>query len=133
MHEKNPDATASLFAPVLREGAAHISGLLALARVETDGNIRALVGLLAIVGTIPVLLIVTFFLVLDAAVKLLSIPLGSEIAAALIVAFPFLAMALVLGWLGARRMALSNLEPWRTWRQAGRAVGQPSRSAQASR
>jgi len=46
-----------------------------------------------------------------------ALPFGSEAPAALIVAAPFLIVALGLGWLGLRRMALSNLEPWRTWRQ----------------
>lgn len=117
-----PDGTLTLLIAALREGTAHVEALLTLARTEVDGNIRAIVSLVAIVGTIPVLLIVTFFLGLDGVVKLLALPLGSEAPAALIVAAPFLVMALWLGWLGARRMALSNLEPWRTWRQAKRTV-----------
>lgn len=132
MH-RSPDATPILLATALRHGADHLRALLALARTETGGNIRALVTLAAIVGTIPVLLTVIFFLVLDAIVKLLAVPLGSEVPAALIVAFPFLAMAAVLGRLGARRMALANLEPWRTWRRAGRTAGPLTRSARASR
>ncbi|MGT2481630.1 phage holin family protein [Methylobacterium oryzae CBMB20] len=100
----------------------------ALARTEVDGNFRAIVSLIAIVGTIPVLLIVTFFLGLDAAVKLLAVPLGAEAPAALIVAAPFLVIALGLGWMGARRMALSNLEPWRTWRQVKRDVREVTRA-----
>ncbi|MCJ2095777.1 phage holin family protein [Methylobacterium sp. J-072] len=111
------DNTLALLVAALRESAAHMEALLTLARTEIDGNVRAIVSLIAIVGTIPVLLIVTFFLGLDAVVKLLAVPFGSEAPAALIVAAPFLAVALVLGWLGLRRMALSNLEPWRTWRQ----------------
>lgn len=117
-----PDGTLALLIAALREGSAHIEALLTLARTEIDGNLRAIVSLIAIVGTIPILLIVTFFLGLDGVVKLLALPLGSEAPAALIVAAPFLVMALWLGWLGARRMALSNLEPWRTWRQAKRTV-----------
>lgn len=119
----NPtDGTLALLIAALREGSAHVEALLTLARTEIDGNLRAIVSLIAIVGTIPILLIVTFFLGLDGVVKLLALPLGSEAPAALIVAAPFLVMALWLGWLGARRMALSNLEPWRTWRQAKRTV-----------
>jgi hypothetical protein len=119
----NPtDGTLVLLIAALREGTAHVEALLTLARTEIDGNLRAIVSLIAIVGTIPILLIVTFFLGLDGVVKLLALPLGSEAPAALIVAAPFLIMALWLGWLGARRMALSNLEPWRTWRQAKRTV-----------
>ena len=120
MRDDERDATPILILAALRAGAVHLGSLLALARIETDGNIRALVSLVAILGTIPILLIVIFFLGLDAMVKLLAVPFGSEAPAALIVAFPFLAAALALGWLGARRMALSSLEPWRTWRQARR-------------
>ncbi|MCJ2123838.1 phage holin family protein [Methylobacterium sp. J-077] len=122
------DTTLALLVAALRESAAHMEALLTLARTELDGNLRALVSLIAIVGTIPVLLIVTFFLGLDAVVKLLALPFGSEAPAALIVAAPFLIVALGLGWLGLRRMALSNLEPWRTWRQVkqdARAVARP--------
>jgi hypothetical protein len=128
MHQR-PDGPLALLVAALREGAAHIESLLTLARTEVDGNIRALVSLVAIVGTIPILLIVTFFLGLDAVVKLLAVLLGSEAPAALIVAAPFLAVALLLGWLGARRMALSNLEPWRTWRQVKRDVREVAATA----
>lgn len=128
---QRPDGTLALLVAALREGAAHIEALLELARAETDGNIRAIVSLIGIVGTIPILLIVIFFLGLDAVVKLLAVPFGSEAPAALIVAAPFLAVALVLGWLGARRMALSNLEPWRTWRQVKRDVREVARTTRA--
>jgi uncharacterized integral membrane protein len=125
---QSPDGTLALMVAALREGAAHIEAMLALARTEVDGNVRAIVSLVAIVGIIPILLIVIFFLGLDAVVKLLAVPFGSEAPAALIVAAPFLAVALVLGWLGARRMALSNLEPWRTWRQVKRDVREVART-----
>ncbi|CAM2918584.1 MULTISPECIES: phage holin family protein [Methylobacterium] len=122
------DGTLALLVAALRESATHLESLLSLARAEIDGNVRAIVSLVAIVGTIPVLLIVTFFLGLDGIVKLLAVPFGSEAPAALIVATPFLVAAVALGWLGLRRMALSNLEPWRTWRQVkqdARAVARP--------
>src|SRR4051812_34856749 len=125
---QHPNGTLALLVAALRAGAAHIEALLQLARTETDGNIRAIVSLIGIVGTIPILLIVIFFLGLDAVVKLLAVPLGSEAPAALIVAAPFLIVALLLGWLGARRMALSNLEPWRTWRQVKRDVREVART-----
>ena len=125
---RHADGTLALLVAALREGAAHVEALLQLARAETDGNIRAIVSLIGIVGSIPILLIVIFFLGLDAVVKLLAVPFGSEAPAALIVAAPFLAVALVLGWLGARRMALSNLEPWRTWRQVKRDVRDVTRT-----
>ena len=128
---QHPDGTLALLVSALRAGAAHIEALLELARTETDGNFRAIVSLIGIVGTIPILLIVIFFLGLDAVVKLLAVPLGSEAPAALIVAAPFLIVALLLGWLGARRMALSNLEPWRTWRQVKRDVREVARTTGA--
>jgi hypothetical protein len=128
---QHPDGTLALLVAALRAGAAHIEALLELARTETDGNIRAIVSLIGIVGTIPILLIVIFFLGLDAVVKLLAVPLGSEAPAALIVAAPFLIVALLLGWLGARRMALSNLEPWRTWRQVKRDAREIARTTRA--
>lgn len=124
---QTPDGTLALLITALREGTAHVEALLTLARTEIDGNIRAIVSLVAIIGTIPVLLIVTFFLGLDAVVKLLAVPFGSEAPAALLVAAPFLAVALGLGWMGVRRMALSNLEPWRTWRQVKRDVREVTR------
>ena len=132
MRQAPPDGTLALLVAALREGAAHVEALLTLARTEVDGNVRALVSLVAIAGTIPILLIVTFFLGLDAVVKLLAVLLGSEAPAALIVAAPFLIVALVLGWLGARRMALSNLEPWRTWRQVKRDVQTVAKDAKAA-
>ncbi|MBN4094788.1 MULTISPECIES: phage holin family protein [Methylobacterium] len=125
---QTPDGTLALLIAALREGTAHVEALLTLARTEVDGNFRAIVSLIAIVGTIPVLLIVTFFLGLDAVVKLLAVPFGAEAPAALIVAAPFLVIALGLGWMGARRMALSNLEPWRTWRQVKRDVQEVTRA-----
>ena len=128
---QHPDGTLALLVAALRAGAAHIEALLELARTETDGNFRAIVSLIGIAGTIPILLIVIFFLGLDAVVKLLAVPLGSEAPAALIVAAPFLIVALLLGWLGARRMALSNLEPWRTWRQVKRDVREVARTTGA--
>ncbi|MGX9979634.1 phage holin family protein [Methylobacterium fujisawaense] len=124
---QTPDGTLALLIAALREGTAHVEALLTLARTEIDGNIRAIVSLVAIIGTIPVLLIVTFFLGLDAVVKLLAVPFGSEAPAALLVAAPFLAVAFGLGWMGVRRMALSNLEPWRTWRQVKRDVREVTR------
>ena len=124
---QTPDGTLALLIAALREGTAHVEALLTLARTEIDGNIRAIVSLVAIIGTIPVLLIVTFFLGLDAVVKLLAVPFGSEAPAALLVAASFLAVALGLGWMGVRRMALSNLEPWRTWRQVKRDVREVTR------
>ncbi|MDP4022936.1 phage holin family protein [Methylobacterium sp. NEAU 140] len=131
---RDPDRAPPREAPIpdllgaaLRDGATHVEGLLTLARVETDANFRAIVRLVAILGAIPLIFVIVFFLGLDAVVKLLAVPFGSEAPAAALVALPFLAAALVLGRLGARRMALSNLEPWRTWRARGGAFAPVSR------
>ena len=108
----------ALVTAALRGGAVLTSRTLRLAQVEIDGNLRALIGLAALGLGLVVVLICAFFVFLDAAVKLLAALIGSEAVAAALVASPFLAAALVLGLMGARRMALSNLEPWRSLRQA---------------
>ncbi|MGV7031667.1 phage holin family protein [Methylobacterium symbioticum] len=115
---REPGSMLALMLAALREAGTLAARTIALARVEIDGNLRALVGLVAACVTIMVLVICAFFVFLDAAVKLLAALIGSEAVAALIVASPFLAIALVLGVIGARRMALKNLEPWRSLRQA---------------
>lgn len=115
---REPDSTLVLMLAALREAGTLAARTVALARVEIDGNLRALIGLVAAGVTIAVLLICAFFVFLDAAVKLIAALIGSEAVAALIVASPFLAVALLLGMMGARRMALKNLEPWRSLRQA---------------
>ena len=114
-----------LLAAALRDSADHVGQLLRLARIETDATLRTWLRLAGIVGTIPILAIAIFFLGLDALVKIIAALSGAPLISALIVASPFIGVALVLVRLGARRMALSNLEPWRTWRQTGR----PSSSA----
>jgi hypothetical protein len=116
-----------LLLDAIREGATLVGRTLELARVETDGNIRALAGLAAKVLAIAVLVVSAFLVFLDAAVKMLAALIGSEPVAALLVAAPFLAVAAILGLMGARRVALHNLEPWRTMREAKRiaALGGP--------
>ncbi len=116
-----------LLASALRDSADHVCQLLRLARIETDATLRTWLRLAGIVGTIPILAIAIFFLGLDALVKIIAALSGAPLISALIVASPFIGVALVLVRLGARRMALSNLEPWRTWRQTGR----PSSPARA--
>ncbi|MCJ2012505.1 phage holin family protein [Methylobacterium sp. J-076] len=112
-----------LLAAAMRDGAGHIGQVLTLARIETDANLRAWLRLAGILGTIPILLVATFFLGLDAIVKMIAAVSGAPLLSALVVAAPFLIVALVLARLGAKRMALSNLEPWRTWRATGRPSG----------
>ena len=113
----------ALLVAALRDSAGHTSRLLRLARLETDANLRAWIRLAAIVGTIPILAVVTFFLGLDALVKMIAALIGAPLVAAFIVALPFIAVTLALAFFGARRMALSNLEPWRSWQRAGRPSG----------
>ncbi len=120
MGERSRENVLLLVLDAVREGARLTARTLELARVETDGNIRALAGLAAKVLAIVVLVISAFFVFLDAAVKMLAALIGSEAVAALVVAAPFLAVAAILGLMGARRIALHNLEPWRTMREAER-------------
>ena len=112
-----------LLASALRDSADHVGQLLTLARIESDAAVRTWLRLAGILGTIPILAVATFFLGLDALVKIIAALSGAPLVAALIVAAPFIGIALVLVRLGARRMALSNLEPWRSWRRAGRPPG----------
>ncbi len=108
-----------LLSAALRDGAGHVSQVLQLARMETDANLRAWLRLAGIVGTIPILAIATFFLGLDALVKIIAALSGAPLASAAVVASPFIAITLVLARLGLRRMALANLEPWRSWQRNG--------------
>lgn len=112
-----------LLASALRDGGDHVGQMLRLARIETDATLRTWLRLAGILGAIPILAIATFFLGLDALVKIIAAVSGAPLIAALIVAAPFIGIALVLARLGVQRMALSNLEPWRSWRQAGRPSG----------
>lgn len=120
-----------LLASALRDSADHVGQMLRLARIETDATLRTWLRLAGILGTIPILAIATFFLGLDALVKIIAALSGAPLISALIVAAPFILVALVLLRLGVRRMALSNLEPWRSWRQTGRPAG-PARSRPAA-
>ncbi|KQT19318.1 hypothetical protein ASG40_00170 [Methylobacterium sp. Leaf399] len=117
MAERPSESLPALLGQALRLGAEHLRQTLALAQIETTGNIRAILGLVTLLGTAVLLVIVSFFLVLAAVVKGLAVLVGSEPLAAVIVAGPFLLASLVLLWLGLRRMALDNLEPRRTERQ----------------
>ena len=100
-----PESTLALTLGMVRETSRLVGRTLDLARTEIDGNLRALVGLLALLGTIVVLLVAAFFVFLDALVKALAVLIGSEVVAALVVASPFLAAAGLLAVLGLRRIA----------------------------
>lgn len=120
MSARKPEPLLALVVEALRLASLHLHQTLTLARIETTGNIRAVLGLVALTGTAVLLLIVTFLLLLGAAVKGLAVLIGSEALAAALVALPFALASLVLLWLGLRRMALENLEPTRTGRQVAK-------------
>lgn len=101
----------------LRHGGDLVGQELELMRRETDGNIRAILGVFACFGTAVILLVAALAMVLVALVKGLAALIGSEILAALIVGAPFAAVALILMMLGLRRMDRSNLLPRRFERQ----------------
>ena len=114
-----------LLAAALRDGADHTAQMLRLARIETDTTLRTWLRLAGILGTIPILAVATFFLGLDALVKIIAALSGAPLVSAFLVAAPFIAVAGILAWFGAKRMALSSLEPYRSWQKAGRSPGAP--------
>lgn len=116
---RRPAPLQDLFVSALRDGAGHVGDVLRLARMETDANLRAWFKLAGLLGAIPILAVATFFLGLDAMVKIIAALTGAPFVSALIVASPFMAIAGLLTRLGLRRMALSNLEPWRSWQRTG--------------
>ncbi|GJD71954.1 phage holin family protein [Methylobacterium goesingense] len=107
----------SLISEGLRHGGDLVGQELELMRRETDGNIQAILGLVARFGTALVLVVAALVMLFVAVVKGLAALIGSEILAALIVGGPFAAVALVLTVMGLRRMARSNLLPRRFERQ----------------
>lgn len=104
MQDRTPESTFALTLGILRESSRLVSRTLDLARTEIDGNIRALIGVFALLGTILVLLVAAFFVFLDAMVKALAVLIGSELVAASIVASPFLIAAGLLVAFGVRRI-----------------------------
>ncbi|WP_375408261.1 phage holin family protein, partial [uncultured Methylobacterium sp.] len=117
MTARPQDTTFALIGQALRLGSEHLQQTLALARIETTGNIRAILGLVTLIGTAVLFVIVSVFLLLIAVVKALAVVIGSEALAAAIVAAPFVLASLTMLWIGLRWMALENLEPKRTERQ----------------
>ena len=105
MQDRSPESTFALTLAILRESSRLIGRTLDLARTEIDGNIRALIALFVVLGTILVLLVAAFFVFLDALVKALAVLIGSELVAAAIVASPFALAACLLIAIGLRRIA----------------------------
>ena len=117
MRQPNAPGLWILLADGLRHGSALLSQELALLQRETDGNIRAILGLTARFGTVAVLIIAALVPLLVALVKGVAALTGSEIVGPLIVGAPFAVVALVLTVLGLRRMSRDNLYPRRFERQ----------------
>jgi hypothetical protein len=105
MSGRSRDGTLTLVGMALRQTTDHIGKTLALARVEIDGNLRALFGLLAPFALCALLILSALFVWLGALVKALTALTGSEALSALVVAAPFLAVATVLVTLALRRMS----------------------------
>jgi hypothetical protein len=110
----------SLISEGLRHGGDLVGQELELMRRETDGNIRAILGLIARFGTAIVLVVAALMMLFVSLVKGLAALIGSEILAALIVGSPFAAIALILTTMGLRRMARGNLLPRRFERQVAK-------------
>ncbi|WP_244032205.1 phage holin family protein [Methylobacterium sp. J-090] len=111
----------------VRHAADLVGGEFKLLRRETDGNIRAILGLVAAFGTAALLVLAALMLFVVFLVKGLGALLGSEIAGALVVGGPFALAALALLVLGMRRMSRDNLAPRRFERQVARDAGMATR------
>ncbi|MGU3540246.1 phage holin family protein [Methylobacterium sp. A54F] len=112
-----------LIAEGLRLLAGHLTKELTLASRELDGNLRAVLGLVAKFGGAAIVVICAGFTLLLALVKAVAALIGSEIAASLIVGTPFAAVAILLAVLGFRRATPERLRPRRTERQVARPAG----------
>ncbi|SFG89218.1 phage holin family protein [Methylobacterium gossipiicola] len=108
---------AGLFGDSVRNAADLLSAEFELLRRETDGNIRAILRLVTILGTAVLLVLAAMMLFVVFLVKGIGALLGSDIAGAVVVGGPFAAVALALTVFGLRRMARKNLLPRRFERQ----------------
>lgn len=115
--ERPTQSLRRLISEGLRHGGDLVGQELELLRRETDGNIQAILGLLAKFGTALVLVVAALMMLFVALVKGIAALIGSEILAALIVGGPFAIIAIILTVMGMRRMARSNLLPRRFERQ----------------
>jgi small-conductance mechanosensitive channel len=102
------DSTLVLLAKALHQTSEHLGKTLTLACAEIDGNIRALMSLLALVSVCVLLIVAALFLFLVVLVKALAALIGSEALAAVVVASPFAVAAAVLTGLALRRMRTSG-------------------------
>lgn len=105
MQDRRPESGFALIGALLRDSSALVGDTLALARAEIAGTCDTLLRLLALLGTVLVLVVSAFFVFLDALVKLFAVLIGSEAAAAGLVASPFVLAAGILAALGIRRIS----------------------------
>lgn len=112
-----PGNIQSLIGDALRETSDLARKEIALFRQEMVSNVRTLFIGLALIVAAAVFAVVSLLVLIDALVKYVATLVQSEWLAALIVGGSFLLVALILGFIGARAMSLSNLAPTRTTRQ----------------
>ncbi|MCE4223754.1 phage holin family protein [Methylobacterium sp. C25] len=112
-----PGNIQSLIGDALRETSDLARKEIALFRQEMVSNVRTLFIGLALIVAAAVFAVVSLLVLIDALVKYVATLVHSEWLAALIVGGSFLFVALILGFIGARAMSLSNLAPTRTTRQ----------------
>lgn len=106
-----------LIGDALREAGDLARKEIGLFRAEMTANVRTLFIGLAMVVASAVFAIVALLVLIDSFVKYVATLVHSEWLAALIVGGVLLLVGLVLGIVGVRAMALSNLAPTRTTRQ----------------
>lgn len=112
-----PSSIQALVADALREASELASKEIALFRTEMTNNVRSLFIGLAMMVLAAVFAVTAMLVLIGALVKFVATLVGSEWLAALLVGGGMLLVAVVLGVIGARAMALSNLAPTRTSRQ----------------
>jgi hypothetical protein len=120
MRDPAAKGVGALLSDSVRHAADLVGGEFELLRRETDGNVRAILGLIVTFGTAALLVLAALMLLVVFLVKGIGALLGSEVAGALVVGGPFALATLVLMVLGMRRMSRDNLAPRRFERQVAR-------------
>ncbi|MFG5117146.1 phage holin family protein [Methylorubrum sp. POS3] len=101
-------------AAAARDASAQLADLLALARIEMRGNVRAVAMLALLFGGAVLLILVSLVLLLLSVRDAVAVLVGSDAIAALIVALPFLIATAILMWAGLRRMSLREVPRGKT-------------------